>query len=190
MISKGAINAKSKKNYSFQKTYIEFANRRNSTLTHRHQAKVLNDHLQTFNTLCIDADKLKEEEEWVAISTALRNENTVHGIQIISDVGGLQENKQIHPELIRQRSRVLAAKEKQKLNRVPAILIHSRISNSLVGSIKSCLVSNRVITRLELCGFPLSIKAIQLLEKGLFGNNSLTKLSLARSAIGDAGLEG
>lgn len=132
--------------------------------------------------------------EWKAVITALRGEKHIKGIRVISDIGGIESDQmqknQINPSLTTQRKRMISAKEKSKMHRIPAILLHARISNSLMSSIKSCLCVNQNIRVLDLSGFPLKMKALQLLEKALFGNKSLKFISLARTCIGDAGLGG
>ncbi|KAJ3222908.1 Centrosomal protein of 78 kDa [Clydaea vesicula] len=72
--------------------------------------------------------------------------------------------------------------------RVPLIILQEKVVSNLVYSIKSCLFSNSNIKLLELSGFPLTEKCLEVLEKSLHGNRSLTTLSLARTSIADRGI--
>ncbi|KAJ3331098.1 Centrosomal protein of 78 kDa [Blyttiomyces sp. JEL0837] len=85
-------------------------------------------------------------------------------------------------------SSTMSLSAKDKVKKAPALLRLSRVSIYLISAIRNCLQRSNAITCLELAGFNLSPKALDLLGKGLAGNTSIKELSLARSHIGDDGL--
>jgi hypothetical protein len=165
--------------------------------------QVISPSLELENNLFLDTDSIKREEDWDPIIKGLRRGGKeLRVIRLISDIGPALGMKKIHTKKLIEKtdgwdkntesspSLRINDSAKSKLNREPAALRMTRISAFLFSALRECLSCSYSLRNLEIIGIKMSSKALNHLSHGLAKNHSIRTLSLARSNLGDDGLQG
>ncbi|KAI8611742.1 hypothetical protein BC830DRAFT_634822 [Chytriomyces sp. MP71] len=177
-------------------------------------AQVISPALEMMHQLHIDVDGIKREEDWEPLLKALRHNSDLMEIRMRSNMGpGMQgvlaelvgegastssdgfdeagsssSSRNVKLNYATKRALPEALRKKDKVTRGSAQTRMGRVAMKLVGAIKDTLIRSSRITALELAGVHFTQSALNVLQRGLAGNETLIELSLARSNIGDGGL--